>query len=390
MRKNTTYNKSAFTLIELLVVIAIIGMLIGLLLPAVQSAREAARRMQCGNKLKQIALAVHNHHSTYEQCPAFGDGSGSFSPYIMLLPYFEQNSRYDLLVAVDFKARPYDSTDIKHSYDPPNGANTNPYETNRAFLGALSLLACPSDGQTSAIGDNDYTPSNYCFSQGDYCPYYYWGYTYPRGYYSSWNPRTLFPECWGSRYNTHRNFSSVHDGLSNTVMLSERCTSLGTGEDQNVRSAVLGEVDTWTEPPTFCLSFKNGTTFKNLAPNVRPWSGQGRYFGYILNNCVTFNTILPPNSISCGFDYVAQPGPYPAFLPPTSYHTGGVNVAMTDGAVRFISDTVHTGDLNVVRNNRVTGSVGSWGYEKDVDGISPYGIWGAMGSINGGESTTSL
>jgi type II secretory pathway pseudopilin PulG len=371
------------------VVIAIIGMLIGLLLPAVQSAREAGRRMQCTNKLKQIALALHNHHTAHDNLPVFGyDGSQNLSPYIMLLPYIEQQGRYDLLAAatgttqvvkdgpivtVPFWCSPYTAYDA----DGPS----------RAYHGALALLACPSDGQTAGISDTTFTPSNYCFSQGDYCPYYYYGNS---DYYSSWNPRTLFPECWEFRYNRHKNFSAATDGLSNTAMISERCASLDpSGEDQNVRSGYISEVDTWFEPPNFCLSFKDGMTFKNTTDNARPWTGQGRYFGYETFNCVSFNTILPPNSITCGFDYVTRPGPYAAFLPPTSYHTGGVNVAVADGAVRFVSDTVNTGDLNFSRVSRRTGTQ-EWGYEKNVSGASPYGVWGAFGSINGGESVSAL
>jgi len=356
----------AFTLVELLVVIAIIGILISLLLPAVQAAREAARRMQCTNQLKQLGLAVHNYHDTYKACPVSGiGGSENHSPFIGLLPYFEQTARYELLSSVGF--------------------NANPYGSNRAFFGKLNLLACPSDGQTSSIGDNDYTPSNYCFSLGDYCPYYYWG---SSDYYSSRNPRTLFPECYLLRYNNARNFSAASDGLSNTLILSERCTSLGTGQDLNVKTAIIGEVNVWTEPPSFCLSYKNGNTFHTdmLSDSVQPWSGQGYYFGYEKFNCVYFNTILPPNSISCDFGYAKSPGVYTGLLPPTSYHTGGANAALGDGAVQFVSDTVQT-DINAVRVDSRNGGQ-NWGYEKNVSGASPYGVWGAMGSINGGESVT--
>jgi len=112
--QNRRFKNQAFTLVELLVVIAIIGILIALLLPAVQAAREAARRSQCTNNLKQFGLANHNYHDTYKALPARRGGTSSYpnpgssrshanfdrlSPFIPLLPFYEQGAMYDQIKA---------------------------------------------------------------------------------------------------------------------------------------------------------------------------------------------------------------------------------------------------------------------------------------------------
>ena len=113
----TTHSRRGFTLVELLVVIAIIGILIGLLLPAVQAAREAARRMQCTNNLKQMGLAIQNYHDTHNCLPGYGFGGVGpydYTPYIGMLPFYEQNARFEMLAAGDsrgvWEIEPFDDS----------------------------------------------------------------------------------------------------------------------------------------------------------------------------------------------------------------------------------------------------------------------------------------
>ena len=150
MRKDSTHYRPAFTLVELLVVIAIIGMLIGLLLPAVQSAREAARRMQCSNNLKQLALAMHTYADAHGTLPPSRIGPGSppapapatpnpVGTYgynatgflVALLPFVEQNARYEQAATDEF---------------PACWVYTNYVNPLQYYQGFISAFACPSDG----------------------------------------------------------------------------------------------------------------------------------------------------------------------------------------------------------------------------------------------------
>jgi prepilin-type N-terminal cleavage/methylation domain-containing protein len=129
MRRNTSYSlsRSGFTLVELLVVIAIIGILVGLLLPAVQAAREAARRMQCSNNLKQIGFAILNYESTFKRFPPgnlVGAAFTGLSVHARLLPFLEQANLYNMV-------------DLNAAYDSP----TN----NSARMQTVATFQCPSD-----------------------------------------------------------------------------------------------------------------------------------------------------------------------------------------------------------------------------------------------------
>lgn len=143
--------KKGFTLVELLVVIAIIGVMVGLLLPAVQAAREAARRMSCGNNMKQIGLGLHNYESTYKRLPLnrswgniwpdpspVGPGVRSISWIVGVLPFIEQQAVYDI---IDFN---FESTN-----DPRNGPAFNsppPFSNAAVARTVIPSLRCPSDG----------------------------------------------------------------------------------------------------------------------------------------------------------------------------------------------------------------------------------------------------
>jgi prepilin-type N-terminal cleavage/methylation domain-containing protein len=193
-------NRRAFTLVELLVVIAIIGILVGLLLPAVQSAREAARRMQCSNNLKQMVLATHNYESTYRRLPGL-TGSSSFSPQARILPFIEQANLQNL---IDFQQPLY--------VGPVWRAQLNPLLVPAAGMVVPTFL-CPSDAATpqretiAADGNTARVAGlNYMFSYGS-------------GTLTNYDDRyrtdgIVWENSWAR-------FADITDGMSNTVMLSE-------------------------------------------------------------------------------------------------------------------------------------------------------------------------
>ena len=348
-------HRRGFTLVELLVVIAIIGILIALLLPAIQAAREAARRLQCSNNMKQMGLALHNYHNTWQKLPYLR--GPNIHPYkwmsglVMLLPYVEQGPLWDQVSS---------TTTFGSTTYPPFG--TYPWDTSyRPWAAVIPVYLCPSDGEGTNNGPNAIGNNNYCFSQGDTTSAD-WGGPLERGPFLK---------------DDHYNFADIRDGLSNTIAISERCISTagigvwnnGPGNEPVV---LKGKVTSHSSVasnaadnnPIACLSTTVGSRYQ-ADLMTRGWSGTRWAHGN--TGCSQFNTILPPNSPSCargGGDGDSQ------LIPPTSYHTGGVNVVLLDGSVRFVSESIDTGDLS-------SGSVGR--------GASPYGVWGALGTRDGGE-----
>ncbi|PQO28843.1 DUF1559 domain-containing protein [Blastopirellula marina] len=354
-----------FTLVELLVVIAIIGVLISLLLPAVQQAREAARRMQCSNQVKQISLALHNHHDTYKEFPASGDGfSGRFDnpdgsnggrcgTMVYLLPYLEQNALYEAISSVTPLAL---------------GA---PWNVDEVYSSDLSNVKCPSNSgntrQTDPTFGGRTAPLNsYVFSLGDGL----WTQGHLPG--SDQHRQSISR---GMFYRERKSFSSCTDGSSNTAAVSE-CLSPTVRDGTDVRSNVARYDAIWDGTPhgrpfncTFGLPMATGST-RNFADAHKSATWRGVLFTSGWSAVNGFTTMTPPNSPMC--HYGSNANNDWAVLPPASNHPGGVNVGMLDGSVRFVTETIDCGDTNAT-------AVGS--------GRSPFGVWGALGSPQGGEVT---
>ncbi len=368
--------KSGFTLVELLVVIAIIGILIGLLLPAVQAAREAARRMQCTNNVKQIMLAIHNYADSNKTCPS---SAGNYNRYcsgmqegcpwvgirVYLLPYIEQTSVYNTFTS--------ESEQGGNRY-PWDGPNNNNSAWN--YKVRIDTYNCPSDprgsGMTSAASavnpKLETGTASYMFCLGD-TPYA----TQHADHYEAGSVEIARSSNRGMfRPEQPHGLQHATDGLSNTVGVSEG--AIGDWGDPNVKGGIQAEesVFNWTTvnvQPGYCIT--NAYNASNVKLLRNPWSDSYRgtlwYDGRSRSS--GFSCCIPPNSPVCvwttGTSWIVGGS--------QSYHSGGVNCGMMDGSVRFVSDTIDCGNVN-------DGQV--------IAGKSPYGVWGAMGSPNGGETVS--
>ncbi len=292
MKTRTTHG---FTLVELLVVIAIIGILIALLLPAVQSAREAARRLQCSNNLKQLGLALHNYHTALQTFPSGGISSNGLSYLVLLLPYLEQRPLYDQF---SFKAGDY------------RAANKSEFS-----LHAIQGFLCPSGSIVKSqlsVGDpNNVTEHWPMTSAGDntFTTHYY-GVMGPLGT----NPRTgndygiAFQEWCGPvatqgvlYRDSHVGFRDITDGASNTFAVGETAWN------------GYKTYRTWVRGAT--LNSKSGTPV-------------------ITGVCVgsTKNLRLPINAgVNASYFNDGVFG---------SEHPGGTHFLMADGSVHFVSESI--------------------------------------------------
>jgi prepilin-type N-terminal cleavage/methylation domain-containing protein/prepilin-type processing-associated H-X9-DG protein len=321
-------DRRGFTLVELLVVIAIIGVLVALLLPAVQAAREAARRSQCANHLKQWALGCHNYHSTYEAFPHGrldpAVGGYRWSMQASVLPYIEQGNVYTII-----------------DYTNPASIN-DPRVTNVK----IPVCYCPSDSDrmTNAADPGNAVGHGRTSYRGN------------GGNDSGWILSgaviniAASPEQNNGIFVTNRivRMADILDGTSNTALLSEAIM----GDGDQTRVSLLGDyfqIPYGPADPTPADRIAIYNECRNLVPTTSTpqWSYSGRYW-YVGNYAVSrYNHIMPPNGKSCA---CSGPGALNVRMnykgtatTASSRHPGGVQVALADGSVRFVPQTI---DIN--------------------------------------------
>ncbi|TWU57861.1 DUF1559 domain-containing protein [Rubripirellula reticaptiva] len=382
-------RRGGFTLVELLVVIAIIGVLVGLLLPAVQAAREAARRMSCSNNFKQIGLGLHNYHSAYKQLPKQFGGTyaspggndntsnrGRLSFLVGTLPFLEQQGLWEQI------SNPRPLLDagggIVLTY-PAMGPV--PFRNNYApWITQVPGFRCPSDPSVPSADLPAYT--NYAASHGD-C---FWeqteigieenGNTVTDATWGEGNAKKYARGAFKARHTTR--FRDFLDGLSGSLMCGEIIADTGEMELSGAAIRAEGAMQGTSPGAWATQAGEGGIMVDPLRPRfytgrdvqLSPGNddrGRGRQWANGREMFTRFHSIRPPNSYNV-MRWWDNNGMWCA----SSRHQGGAHVLMGDGAVKFITDSIDTGDqtaLPLLDQGRGLGKE------------SPYGVWGAAGTI---------
>ncbi|MCL2306587.1 MAG: DUF1559 domain-containing protein, partial [Planctomycetaceae bacterium] len=413
-------------------------------LPAVQAAREAARRMQCVNNLKQIGLAIQNHHDVLFGIPSnsvmqregtyYYQGSGNSYNYgrcsfmTSILPYMEQLPLWEMFFNYcPYPGYPTTSITANGGWSvgsAPGAPTTLTDEEKRKapYYQQVPGILCPSDGMRPSsvvtgvtqpgVGRNSYMSCSGDWPEASF----YRIRSLPEITSYVKNPRSAFAYrtvMWfattppTSHIDKLKNFGDISDGTSNTIAVSEKCigdivngtpqsgglllkrahaqgmgATTANGNTGTTNAVARGSYDCLESPvsggvPSFCLASLLSLDGKTYKSTVSCYGQEGgvSWADNVHAGFCTFSTILPPNSPTCfGAGPDLGTGAGRVLSPASSMHTGGINALRFDGSVSFIKDSIDTV------------STGGLGQLAVAQGPSPYGVWGALGSICGQET----
>lgn len=353
-----------FTLREIFVLTFAVALLLALAVTLVSGAREQARRMQCSNNLKQLVLAIHNYHDAYKAMPCAMGGTegsplvsnaGSRSGFVSFMPFLEASPFYSNLMTGDPPRIP-----------PGGSAPWIAGPTKAEFWDyVIPSFVCPSDLAPEPKA-GEYGATNYAFCWGDSVASLL--------DIADLNVPDKLPTRGPFQARFYKSFRDVQDGLSNTLAFGEIARKAPSPKHGVV--AVVQGID---QNPSLCIAqfdgarFVSGTTFVST-PQRRGgrWcDGRPHYSG--------FTTVLAPNSSSCTTtDDDGTWGIYSS----SSSHKGVIQVGFLDGACRFISNSIDCGSPTAVPPDAA---------QRAGDALeSPYGVWGAIGTIASGDAKTTF
>jgi hypothetical protein len=337
--------------------------LIALLLPAVQAARESARRTQCTSNMKQFVLAMHSCHDAtkFLPCRTFGDAGSAISPHVYLMPYYEQGARFQSWQDIG---------------SPMRGGTKTP-ERVAILSTPIAMLLCPSDrnsrlaSNVDSIYPNEVNSArcNLMISFGDTV------------YRNQNDNGTTVSDLQSYQrgivgYGRPFGLAEITDGMSNTLAVSESFSTHAQSvnptaiADGAIHGADNGQLHYL--PHTYCLTNGYAAGNRKLVATVSDRNFRGNQFTDGRPCATGVTTVLPPNTLSCSRNSSGASGSWGVWTA-TSLHPGTVNCGVADGAVRVIPNTINcvSNPTITVTNNRVVGP-------------SPYGIWGNFGCRNDG------